>query len=583
VFKGIEMSRWAVFFSLLTLSVGIALLFAIAVGAVQIELSKNGQPGMVLQRRWLIFALVLCMASALYALWSIIMRQLRAYRDSNARFDRRAVAFQKQTIEAHCILCVISRDGCIERVNANFHDAFGFEPGEIEGQSWQLLLDSQANTQICASVERSIAHGGAWTGELFLARKNGESMVANISLAPENLSDRPYERTLMLVTDITRNRMAERDHFLSTTLEELHDEIYVYEADTLHIRYLNRAARRRCGWTPETAKTQAISDTLPDFNVALFRKHTQPLLSGKKETVMIELTHPAGAVEVATRLTKGADGKKQFVSVLRDLAHRKEIEDAKIETVSMISHELRAPLTSMKGSLRLLQSGQLGALSEQAAQIVEIANKNSDRLLFIIGDILDLEKIRAGKMEMTLDEIDLVDVAHDAVELNGRYADGFNVAIETGALPQTAKSVGDHNRLVQVLTNLLTNAVKHSPESGTVRLGLSRDGDAWRFSVADDGPGIPEDKRHLIGRPFAQLAGADGQKREGTGLGLSIVKKILRKHGAKLYFDSKVGGGTAFYFSLPDRGCGAPLGHIANGEAHAKVVPLEAAAAQGRG
>lgn len=575
-------SRLAIFISLLTLSAGVAFLFLLAVGAIHVVAPENEQHSYLLDQRGPIFALVLCMASALYALWSIMARQIRAQKAASDRIKRRAIEFQKQTIEEHCILCIVSSDGIIERVNRNFQDAFGYTPEQIEGTAWHMMLDDRVQQDNRVAIHRQITAGSAWTGEATFRRKSGEPLVANVSLAPEKFSDRKHVRTLMLLTDITSSRIAERDEFFSTTLEELQDEIYVYEADTLQIRYVNRAARRRCGWSWEDARERMISDTAPNFDVSLFRKHTHPLLTGDQETVIIEVTHPNGPVEIATRLTRGADGKRQFVSVLRDLAHRKEIEDAKIETVSTISHELRAPLTSIKGGLRLLQSGAVGELSEKASEVVGIANKNSDRLLFIISDILDLEKMRAGKMEISMNEVNLVDLVRDTMELNRRYADGYGVRIEATQLPDAAWSTGDYDRLVQVLTNLVTNAVKYSPRNGTVRLGLSRRHDAWRFSVSDDGPGIPEDNRHLIGRPFAQIAGADGKKRDGSGLGLTIVKKILKKHGARLEFQSTVGVGTEFWFTLPDRDGEATPG-IEQEDDSRKVVSLESAAAQGRG
>ncbi|WP_163999094.1 GAF domain-containing sensor histidine kinase [Pyxidicoccus caerfyrddinensis] len=230
-----------------------------------------------------------------------------------------------------------------------------------------------------------------------------------------------------------------------------------------------------------------------------------------------------------------------------------EQQRLKNEFISTVSHELRTPLTSIRGSLGLLTGGVAGPLPGPVAEMVDIAHKNSERLIRLINDILDLDKVEAGKLDLYLEAADLAPLLHHAAEAHQGYACEYGVRVEVvlDDAPRARARV-DADRLAQVLANLLSNAIKFSPRGQAVTLRLVRDAGRLRVSVEDRGPGVPEDFRARIFQKFAQADGSDTRRRGGTGLGLSIARALTERMGGALDFTSAPGGGTTFWFDLPE-------------------------------
>jgi signal transduction histidine kinase len=230
-----------------------------------------------------------------------------------------------------------------------------------------------------------------------------------------------------------------------------------------------------------------------------------------------------------------------------------EQQRLKNEFISTVSHELRTPLTSIRGSLGLLTGGVAGPLPGPVAEMVDIAHKNSERLIRLINDILDLDKVEAGKLDLYLEVADLAPLLHHAAQAHQGYAGEYGVRVEV-VLDDApgARARVDADRLAQVLANLLSNAIKFSPRGQAVTLRLVRDAGRLRVSVEDRGPGVPEDFRARIFQKFAQADGSDTRRRGGTGLGLSIARALTERMGGALDFTSAPGGGTTFWFDLPE-------------------------------
>jgi len=281
------------------------------------------------------------------------------------------------------------------------------------------------------------------------------------------------------------------------------------------------------------------------------------LMDGSREVVSIETNHEKGPVEVSTRIYSGPNGTPVFLSVLRDTSERKKLRSVKMNTMAMVSHELRTPLTSIKGALRLLQSGVTGELKPEIKGMIDIASRNSDRLLHMVNDILVLEKMNADKDEFALEETDLSMLIEEALSVNKGYGDELGVSFVQDPVPPRSLVSGNSIRLMQVMTNLMSNAAKYSPKGGTVHVGVRRQGQFLRVYVTDNGPGVPEDARATIFDSFTQFSAADGTTRSGTGLGLQICKKIVARHKGRISFTSDPGIETTFYFDLP-RLAGAP-------------------------
>jgi len=248
-----------------------------------------------------------------------------------------------------------------------------------------------------------------------------------------------------------------------------------------------------------------------------------------------------------------------YVGTLEDIGERKRVERMKSEFVSTVSHELRTPLTSIMGSLSLLAGGARGPLASEALALVSIARNNSERLVRLINDILDLEKIEAGQMRLELAAHELAPLVEQAVAANRAYAEQHGVTFELAIHCPGAQARVDADRLMQVMTNLLGNAAKFSPRGAAVEVRLMRDEKRVRLLVSDRGPGIPASFREKVFAKFSQADSSDTRRKGGTGLGLSISKAIVEAMGGSIGFDTREGAGTTFFFDLPEWSAQAAL------------------------
>jgi PAS domain S-box-containing protein len=272
---------------------------------------------------------------------------------------------------------------------------------------------------------------------------------------------------------------------------------------------------------------------------------------------------PAGTVFAAHRL----DGSEIWVEAtvqtidwyrgqavqitVVNVDERRRVEEIKNEFVSTVSHELRTPLTAIHGSLSLIEGGMAGEVSGEAMKLVRIASSNSGRLVRLINDILDLGRIESGGAPPQLMPLNGHAVARQAIEAITAIAQQRGVEVELLREDGEALILGDRDQLIQVLTNLLSNALRFSPVPGRVRVAVRRAAGFVRFEVSDDGPGIPIEFRPRVFQRFSRADG--GPTTSGTGLGLSIAKQLVERHGGTIGFVSEPPAATTFYFDLPAR------------------------------
>lgn len=245
-----------------------------------------------------------------------------------------------------------------------------------------------------------------------------------------------------------------------------------------------------------------------------------------------------------------ADEGLRYVCFLRDVSERQQIEQMKDEFVSTVSHELRTPLTSIAGSLGLVAGGAAGEISAQAARLIGIAQSNCQRLVRLINDVLDVEKLEAGRLAFHMHTVDLRHVAERALAAVRGYAEPMDVRL----VLQPGEPVlvnGDSDRLVQVATNLLSNAARYSPRNGEVRIEVEAVGRSARLSVSDSGPGVPEAFRERIFSRFVQADATDARGKSGAGLGLYIARQIADRHAGQLWYEPGPEGGAVFRLELP--------------------------------
>lgn len=240
-----------------------------------------------------------------------------------------------------------------------------------------------------------------------------------------------------------------------------------------------------------------------------------------------------------------------FLAVIRDISERREVEQMKSEFVATVSHELRTPLTSIAGSLGLISGGAAGEVSPKIGRLVEIAHSNAARLVRLINDILDIEKIEAGRMPFDIRPLALAPILDEAMHQMAGFAREYDVSIHIEPLASDTAVFADEDRLMQVVSNLLSNAIKFSPRGEIVKVRVTALDRRSRISIIDRGAGIPEAFRSRIFGKFAQADASDSRQKGGTGLGLSIVREIVVRLGGSVSFESEEGKGTVFHVDLP--------------------------------
>ncbi|MDA0368945.1 MAG: ATP-binding protein, partial [Proteobacteria bacterium] len=238
------------------------------------------------------------------------------------------------------------------------------------------------------------------------------------------------------------------------------------------------------------------------------------------------------------------------VSVI-DVTERETMARLKDEFVSTVSHELRTPLTSISGALGLIESGMAGHVPPKIRELIEIANNNAERLVRLIGDILDIQKIESGGIAGKRVGIVVAGLLATAADANRGLAERQGNSIEVVGGDLETEILGDMDQLMQVMTNLLSNAIKFSPPKGKIEMASRRDGGLVIISVSDEGPGVPPEFRDKIFEKFVQVEASDARRRGGTGLGLSICRSLVEHHGGSLGYSDRPEGGATFCMRLP--------------------------------
>ncbi|WP_298626203.1 MHYT domain-containing protein [uncultured Legionella sp.] len=349
-------------------------------------------------------------------------------------------------------------------------------------------------------------------------------------------------------------------NFLTAMLDNLEDGIIACDAHG-QITVLNQTLQcyMHC------MDTHLMLDDLADY-FTLYTPDNEPLFKDEMPLNRVLRGETVQGLELIMKYKHGGerevviDGQKIInsdgknlgaVAVIHDITELKRTEKLKNEFVSIVSHELRTPLTSIRGSLGLLVSGVMGEFSEKADKLLDIANNNCERLLLLINDILDIEKIEAGKMDFQIKVYDLNHLISESIASNKMYADKFGVFIDFVPSQSAIQVHVDSSRLMQVLANLISNACKFSPKGAHITVAMRRMNSTVRVSVSDKGPGISEEFQSRIFQKFSQADSSDTRGKGGTGLGLNISKTIIEQLGGTLNFFSKPEEGSTFYFDLP--------------------------------
>ena len=503
-------------------------------------------------------------------------------RESEARY--------RQLVEGSLgMVCTHDANGLLVSINRHGAAAIGRTVEEMIGHNIADFMPIEL-VEPFSEYLKEIAETGEAQGLLHLRHLNGEIRV----IAYRNkLIEMPGHEAYVLGFGVDVSEKIRAEDKLralirqsNSILESIGDGIYGLDLDG-KITVVNAAAAQMFGYKPEEMLGLDMHDlahhTRADGTPYPWEECPIKQSLERMETVRVSTevfwrkdgtsfpvdyvarpqieTNPRVGPGDAGRLSKsGSRPAAKAVGVVvafADITERRALDRMKDEFISTVSHELRTPLTSLRAALGLIQSGTLSSRPEKTKQMLDIAIGNTDRLVRLVNDILDLERISSGKAELHYTMCNLEDLLRGAVVLQQPEALRANINLTVDS--EEISVWADPDRIMQTITNLISNAIKFSPSGSRIALIATQTGeDEARIEVRDNGRGIPEDRLEQIFDRFQQIDASDARLMGGTGLGLAICKSIVQQHGGRIWATSRPGEGSSFYFTLPTK----PSGHL---------------------
>lgn len=474
----------------------------------------------------------------------------------------------------------LNKDGtsCFPFASSGVKDIYGVAPDQIKNDASAVfaVLHPDEIGWISQSISTSAANLKNWTATYRVLHPQRGEMWVHGEARPERLED---GGTLWngYIQDVTDEKLAAlKLQDINALREAIFDAASIAIISTDEhglIKTFNQGAEAMLGYyvgevvdilTPApfhleqeiVARAAVLSQEFgtpiaPGFDVFVAKAR-----EGEEDENEWTYVHKNGKhipIILSVTALRGPDGDiTGYLGLARDISEIKRMDRMKNEFISTVSHELRTPLTAISGALGIIVNGAAGAIPDTATKMLNIAHKNSLRLIHLVNDLLDMEKLAAGKMHFELKAHSLVPIVTQSIEANAAYAAQFNVkfVLDNNVREDIRVNV-DAQRLQQVLANFLSNAAKFSPPDSNIIVRVDDNQNAVRVSVIDCGPGIPHEFRARIFQKFSQADSSDTRQKGGTGLGLAICKEIVERMGGSIGFVSDVGNGSTFYFDLP--------------------------------
>jgi PAS domain S-box-containing protein len=469
-------------------------------------------------------------------------------------------------------------EGRLTSLNAFTAETLGYRADDLTGRSVSELMDAAgvATLQDCL---RTLDTQDEWQGALPLRRSDG--VYRRIACRSRRMQ-LPGERPFVLIhgTDVTEQHEAEQALHMATRqreliLESVGDGIYGIDLEG-RLTFINQAGAHALGYTPEQLTGRDLHEVIHHSHAdgTPYSKSTNPILQALRRCESIRMRdevfwrHDGTAfpVEYSANPLLEEGVISGMVVAFQDVSERRRLERMKDEFISTVSHELRTPLTSLRASLGLITSGTLDKRPEKQRQMLDMAIGNSDRLIRLVNDILDFEKIEKGKLPLNRQTVEAIDLLRRAADVAYAAASQAHIAVRVDAA--RVKVLGDEERILQVLNELVANAIKFSPPDTTIRLSAQpgeenadkaantadRTADSSEeicFTVEDQGRGIAPEKLERIFERFQQGDASDSRALGGTGLGLALCRSIVEQHGGRIWAESTAGKGSQFHFTLP--------------------------------
>ncbi len=454
-----------------------------------------------------------------------------------------------------CVL-LVEPDGRIRKINKATIDLLGYTQRELLNKNFAEILGNEDLFDLLTGL---IEGGSLREFELSFVTKFGRNIPMSCSGSAINDKKGVMQAIVCIAKDITERKQAdqalrESEERFRTLFENIPIGVYRITPEG-KILNANPALLKMIGYESVTELDDIDFDRVAseggysrkEFRAQIEKEgeiHGLECVWRTRDGTFIYIRENSKVVKNEKGLTLYYEG------TIEDISERKKLEQIKNDFISIVSHELRVPLTAIHGSLGWI-SEHSEELPERIQKMIQIANRSSDRMVRLINDMLDIDKIESGKMAFYVRPLEIVPLLEHTLEANQPYAEQFDVKLLLAEYLPGMKIKGDMDRVIQILTNLLSNAAKYSPPHENVNVFLSRADGFVRVSIVDRGPGIPEKYHSRIFQKFAQVPGGDGRQK-GTGLGLSISKAMVERMGGRIGFQSVQGVGSTFYFDLPE-------------------------------
>jgi PAS domain S-box-containing protein len=451
----------------------------------------------------------------------------------------------------------------VQLFNQSAEQMFGYSADRVLGKPLDKLLPSvfsESHRQYIIDFGYSSQQNRSMSersSRVYGCRSDGSVFPAEASIS--KMRSREGLIFTVMLKDITERQQAEaslrRSEAQLRSIANALPILIAYIDNRRRYRFNNRAHEIWFGKTSDEINNCHLRDIV---GVAAYRQivhYVRTVLSGQTVSFELELIHHDSTLRwVSACYIPDFDERervKGFFVTFDDISKRKALERMQSEFVSIASHEMRTPLTSIHGVLKLLAANRLGELTPKGSEMTQIALRNTDRTIRLINDVLDLERMESGRETIVKQVCNSAELIRQAADTIREMARNEEITIEIEAME--LELWADPDLILQTLTNLLSNSIKFSPPYSTVTIAVREHENLALFSVIDRGRGIPSDKLDVIFERFQQVDASDSRKKGGTGLGLSICRHIVNKHGGQIWVESTLGQGSTFYFTLPKR------------------------------
>ncbi|MFK8185493.1 MAG: PAS domain S-box protein [Phormidesmis sp.] len=495
------------------------------------------------------------------------------------RVEERTAAVKKSELRFRSLfesapdfIYVLDEQGLIQQVNPTVTAQAGYEATEMIGKAFTAFL-SEGTQAMYQSKFADLLATGSYRQEMEFICKDGRVLMMDCSYTVV-LNDQAEDYVLVLQRDITQRQKDEQERVeLLATLQESERrwqsfldnvQLLVVGLDaTGKVEYVNPCCVRQMGCSKDRILGENWFELfVPASQQPRSQAAFEDILQGEDypnyQNNVVTCNGDERLISWNTTLLKDTQGLPAgTLSIGEDITERHAVDRMKSEFISVVSHELRTPLTAIHGALDLLSTGLIDPQSERGQHVFGLAVENSDRLVKLVNDILELERLESGKIRLHKVSISTKALTHRIAELLELVAERAGIKLE---IAQTDfLMLADCDRLIQVLTNLIGNAIKFSEAPATIWIDVEEilsntgmdTGSVVQFTVTDEGRGIPPDKVSSIFERFHQVDASDSRSKGGTGLGLAICRSIVQQHGGDIWVESTLGQGSRFIFTIP--------------------------------